>query len=1004
MTWAFLMSSVQMTRAVIEGETSLGGSESSLLGLARGLAARKHEVTIFTTRLGEGEDVSRSGYIDSGGVTWQRLEDFGQMNRMIEWDVVCSQRQMAPFGGTVNARMRLLWTQDLLVPGDMQNQAMAVSWNLDHICYVSDYHRAQWEDLQPELKGLGWVTKNGFDPALVPATSKKYGNRIIHISRPERGLGPLLDMWPRLKRMAPEATLRLCRYSSMYDQGPGSWSDVCASWDARVEAVNAEHGGITYLGELNKADLYKELAEAAVLWYPGVDTFAETGCIAAIEAQACGTPVVASYRGVCPDIVAFGTCIKGSTHDEAYQEASVKAVAHFLGMGPSRASYEMGRQAGRTRVAPHTYAQIAEDWETQVTTWFDARYKANRLGVMRQLLYEDDHVAAKEVAIPLAFTTPEATDAVKLCDRVIDGKDHTAEQYGEAAIADPLAEVESPRFKEVIPLFKDCTQVLDAACGNGSFAIALTLANPKIQVTGLDYAQANVDRAEKAAIEAGVAGRCTFECIPVYDYDAHALHADFDYWMRECGNEDIVYDGLFVGEFVEHVQNTVVLVDGLESVLSEDSPVVYTCPHGACVELLPARMPHNRGHVHRFHYDDIQQVWGLKPNLNARVLDAGDTIRGVPFGNWLISYTTALDAPARPRDLQHRIRKTRPLQRLSVAMIAKDAAANVRRCIDSLYGMADEILVGIDPTTTDETKMLVEAYGRTVRAVEMDSPLLHEDGFAGARNQVLKQCRGEWVLWIDTDEVLMHPSRLRRYLEGSVFNGYVLRQTHLYLDGAPTYDIPVRVFRHDGRTQFYGCIHEQPQVDHANGPIEPTLEVVDVRIAHFGYLEEGQREYKRVTRNLPLLKKDQERFGDRLLGKVLLLREAVIQADAELRRNGGTMTPRIQAGYQHAVALMIEHFDDPAHMYHHLARPWYESALQHLGMGWEQEVAMAGEEGGMGGKHAKPERIWVRDGEEFERILVYKASTLAKKMQPPTFVTNPDDLLPKEDARELVAQ
>jgi hypothetical protein len=45
---------------------------------------------------------------------------------------------------------------------------MAIGWALDKIVYVSEYHRQQWEAIQPEIAPLGAVTKNGYDPAHVP--------------------------------------------------------------------------------------------------------------------------------------------------------------------------------------------------------------------------------------------------------------------------------------------------------------------------------------------------------------------------------------------------------------------------------------------------------------------------------------------------------------------------------------------------------------------------------------------------------------------------------------------------------------------------------------------------------------------------------------------------------------------------------------------------------------------------------------------------------------------
>jgi glycosyltransferase involved in cell wall biosynthesis/predicted RNA methylase len=995
MTFAFLIDSVPFTRAVINGDTSLGGSESACLGLARALQKRGHDVHIFTTQL----DADCVNTPDRVGVTWHLFQEFLPMNTFIEWDVVVALRMIAAYANVpVAARLRLLWTQDLLVPGPMQQGMMSIAWAVDHIAYVSQYHRKQWEQLQPELAPLGWVTRNGFDIADLPAEPPtKDSRRVIHISRPERGLGPLLKMWPLLKIQDPDAQLQICRYSSMYDTGPGSWSDECARWDREVAQVNHDVGGITYLGELNKKQLYQAISEAAVMWYPGVATFAETNCIAALEAEACQTPFVGSYRGALPETSPTGILIRGDAdHDLAYQQASVHAVFAMLqGCVKSSFDYRRRQKAGRLHAQGSTYAVLAAEWEAQIETWFRERYQSNRVGVLRQLLHEDDHVAAKIVATEIGDTT-----TADFCDYVIAGKDQTAEHYGASAIHDPLYEAEeSDRFKAVRAHFTNCTRVLDVACGNGAFALSLAMADPKVIVHGLDYSAENIARAQEAAIRANVADRCTFETLTIYDFDRQTMHADWQTWLTDrVRSRAPRFDGAFIGEFIEHVANHRAVIDGVEGPLETGAQVIYTCPHGACVELMPRDVPLRRGHVHRFHHDDIKAVWGPKAKFTADYVHGGMSERGNALGNWLIRYVYEPHRPAGARPLETRIPRTRPMPKLSVGLIVKDAENDLGRCLTSIWKIADEIVVG-DTGSRDTTKAIAASFGDKVRVFDVDPVLAQPEGFAGARNAVLAQCTGDWFLWIDADEQLLGGEWLRRYLDSVVFQGFVIHQTHLYIDGPPTFDIPVRLFRNTGQVKFYGCIHEQPQDGDPNADIYPTLEVLDLRLAHTGYLTEGQRETKRTERNLPLLKRDQDVFKDRLLGKVLLIREAVIQADVHRHQHG--LTVRAQQGYAHAIRLFIEHFDDPAHKFHKLARPWYEAALQHLGVGWEHEIAMVGHRGPLEGRQAKPSRFWVRDADEYRRIMTWKATELAKGMVPVSFITDPDVLIPPETKHQL---
>ena len=167
------------------------------------------------------------------------------------------------------------------------------------------------------------------------------------------GLRPLLAMWPEVRRQVPDAELHLCRYNSMYDaQG---WGRVCAAYDEQVAAVNAQVGGITWLGELGKPDLYRAIAGAAVMWYPGVADFAETSCVAAIEAQACGTPFVGSYKGALPETVPFGTLIKGDADTPEYQAESMRLM-RFMQQGKAeeagRLEAELNAALAEGRVTP----------------------------------------------------------------------------------------------------------------------------------------------------------------------------------------------------------------------------------------------------------------------------------------------------------------------------------------------------------------------------------------------------------------------------------------------------------------------------------------------------------------------------------------------------------------------------------------------------------------------------------------------------------------------------
>lgn len=971
LTLGFYVDSVPFTRAVIDGSASLGGSESACLGLARALKAIGHDVHMIATKL----DPSCVGP-DHAGVPWHPAEELDQLNAFITWDVFTVLRMYPVFGQVaVPARLRLLWNQDLLT----QPQAlMSTAFAVDRFVYVSDFQRRQYEQRLPEIAGLGYVTRNGFDPALVPTDAVKDPTRIIHISRPERAMRPLLAMWPAFKQVHPHATLHLCRYSSMYD--PTGFGRVCEAFDRDVARVNAEVGGITYLGELGKADLYRAIAASAVMWYPGVADFAETSCIAALEAQACGTPFVGSFKGALPETVPGGVLVRGDADTDAYQAASMAAVAALLeGCARSSVDYRQRQAAGRAHVEGYTYAAIAAAWDAWLTQTFDARSQTQALGVLRQLLHEDDHVAARTLAVALP-DEPEAQAAVVFCDRVIAGEEQTAIDYAAHATPDPEAEMRvevDGRMGRVLPYFEACTHVLDVACGNGAFALLLAQTYPALRVTGIDYAEGNIASARKTAERLGLADRVTFRCAPAWDLPTQTPQA-----LPTPGG----YDGLFCGEFLEHVAACDRLVDHLETALAPGAIVVYTVPSGPFGELLPRGTPYRRGHVHHFRHDDLQAVFGGKSDIALDYLAIGVTGRGHQVGHWVVHYRCAPGHPAAARPVDRRIRTTRPMARLSVGMLAYNAETDLAKCLASVWGIADEIVIG-DTGSTDRTRDIATDYG--ARVIDL-APLPQQPfGFAGARNQVLAACTGDWFLWIDSDEQLMGGPGLGKYLESGPFKGYALHQNHLMLDAPMSFDTPVRLFRRVPEIQFFGCVHEQPGWEDANTDMHPALEITDVQIAHLGYLTEHQRRGKMLSRNLPLLQRDRQQYPARRLGAVLVLRDVVNLADYDREEAGGAMTPKADAHYRAALALFTQHFADPSDKYHRLARPWYERSLKALGAGVEIEVALGGKRGGLNGQHAKPERLWVTGPDELERLIAHRVAGIRAQMTPDVIHVDP---------------
>lgn len=187
---------------------------------------------------------------------------------------------------------------------------------------------------------------------------------------------------------------------------------------------------------------------------------------------------------------------------------------------------------------------------------------------------------------------------------------------------------------------------------------------------------------------------------------------------------------------------------------------------------------------------------------------------------------------------------------VSACMIVKNEEKNLRRSLQSLQGVADEIIV-VDTGSTDRSAEIAREYQARV----FFFPWI--DDFAAARNFSIQKAVSDWILIIDADEELQpaDPAYWQELMQAAEYEGYFVQIMNvLQTDGKPVIRNPaLRLFRRREHYYYEGRIHEQilPQILHTQKL--DAIGTARLELLHFGYGEEVIQEKQKIERNLHLL-------------------------------------------------------------------------------------------------------------------------------------------------------
>jgi glycosyltransferase involved in cell wall biosynthesis len=318
----------------------LGGSQSALCYLAAALAQRGHDVAVLnaTTLPGRYRDVE---FVNFTRIPCELLPHF-------DFVVVLNQPRGLRLRRELGIRAPLvLWLshaadQPMVAPLSGPEERNAWSG----FAFVSDWQRERYVEQFRIPCARACVLRNAIAPAfaetpLAPAWFECGESPVlVYTSTPFRGLDVLLLAFRIIRQRIPQVRLRVFSSMAIYQ--------VKAAQDQyRPLYAQCLADGVDYRGPVGQARLAQELRGVAGLAYPS--TFAETSCIAALEAMAAGAFVFTTRLGALPETTnGFGYLVDAEPDPqilaERFAAMTIKAWDE-LGSDPAAASQRRAAQA-----------------------------------------------------------------------------------------------------------------------------------------------------------------------------------------------------------------------------------------------------------------------------------------------------------------------------------------------------------------------------------------------------------------------------------------------------------------------------------------------------------------------------------------------------------------------------------------------------------------------------------------------------------------------------------
>jgi tetratricopeptide (TPR) repeat protein len=227
------------------------------------------------------------------------------------------------------------WTENVyLVIHDLTPSGIVIPMDrkLKKIFCLTEWHVDYFTQFFPNLKNITVPFYYGIDFQKFKSDKimLKQQHKFIYSSFPNRGLLPLLQMWPKIHEFQPLASLHI------YCDVNGKWVNevegkMMQQIKELMQSYNVEQNNmnIYYHGWVNKQTLANAWLTADVWFYPC--TFMETFCLTALEAALTKTLVITNHLAALQNTVGDrGVIVNGDPTTPEWQDLALVNIKHYL--------------------------------------------------------------------------------------------------------------------------------------------------------------------------------------------------------------------------------------------------------------------------------------------------------------------------------------------------------------------------------------------------------------------------------------------------------------------------------------------------------------------------------------------------------------------------------------------------------------------------------------------------------------------------------------------------